>query len=122
MGCRTQRTDCTYYFGCVHFIKIRLQRFVKIVLEVPDNLLLGKVDGGLDRSVAVLWKLPRLWTKTIENAEEMSGIVLGKARWIHYKENREQCDQRKIAKCPKKLPKNDFTRKMVDFGTYTKIV
>ena len=54
MGCRTQRTDCTYYFGCVHFIKILLQRFVKIVLEVPDNLLLGKVDGGLDRSVAVL--------------------------------------------------------------------
>ena len=31
-----------------------------------------------------------------------------------------QCDQRKIAKCPKKLPKNNFTRKIKDFGTYTK--
>ena len=25
-----------------------------------------------------------------------------------------QCDQKKIAKCLKKLPKNDFTRKMID--------
>ena len=28
-----------------------------------------------------------------------------------------QCDQNKIAK----LPKNDFTRKMLDFDTFTKI-
>ena len=27
----------------------------------------------------------------------------------------------KIAKCLKKLPKNDFTRKMIDFYTFTKI-
>ena len=32
-----------------------------------------------------------------------------------------QCDQKKIAKCLQKLPKNDVTRKMIDFGTFTKI-
>ena len=32
-----------------------------------------------------------------------------------------QCDQIKIAKCLKKLPKNDFTRKMNGFDTFTKI-
>ena len=32
-----------------------------------------------------------------------------------------QCDQIKIAKCLKKLPKNDFTRKMIDFNAFTKI-
>ena len=32
-----------------------------------------------------------------------------------------QCDQRKIAKCLLKLPKNDFTRKMIGFNTFTKI-
>ena len=31
-----------------------------------------------------------------------------------------QCDQKKIAKCLQKLPKNDFTRKMIDFDTFTK--
>ena len=31
-----------------------------------------------------------------------------------------QCDQIKIAKCLYKLPKNDFTRKMNDFATFTK--
>ena len=33
----------------------------------------------------------------------------------------DQCDQKKIAKCLLKLPKNDFTRKIKDFGTFTKI-
>ena len=32
-----------------------------------------------------------------------------------------QCDQKKIAKCLQKLPKNDFTRKMIDFDTFTKL-
>ena len=32
-----------------------------------------------------------------------------------------QCDQKKIAKCLKKLPKNDFTRKMIDFDTLQKM-
>ena len=32
-----------------------------------------------------------------------------------------QCDQKKIAKSLQKLPKNDFTRKMIDFDTFTKI-
>ena len=32
-----------------------------------------------------------------------------------------QCDQIKIAKCLKKLPQNDFTRKMIAFDTYPKI-
>ena len=34
---------------------------------------------------------------------------------------RRQCDQTKIAKCLWKLPKNDFTRNMIDFDTFTKI-
>ena len=29
----------------------------------------------------------------------------------------DQCDQKKIAKCLQKLPKNDFNRKMIDFKT-----
>ena len=33
-----------------------------------------------------------------------------------------QCDTKKIAKCLSKLPKNDFTRKMNDVDTFTKIV
>ena len=33
----------------------------------------------------------------------------------------DQCDQIKIAKCLKKLPKNDFTRNIKDFDTFTKI-
>ena len=33
----------------------------------------------------------------------------------------EQCDQIKNAKRLKKLPKNDFTRKMNDFDTFAKI-
>ena len=32
-----------------------------------------------------------------------------------------QCDQKKIAKCLLKLPKHDFSRKMIDFDTFTKI-
>ena len=32
----------------------------------------------------------------------------------------EQCVQKKIAKFLFKLPKNDFTRKMIDFDTPTK--
>ena len=32
-----------------------------------------------------------------------------------------QCDQKKITKCLKKLPKLDFTRKMKYFETFTKI-
>ena len=33
----------------------------------------------------------------------------------------DQCDQKKIAKCLQKLPKNNFTKKMIDFDTFTKI-
>ena len=33
----------------------------------------------------------------------------------------DQCDQKKIAKCLLKLPKNDFTRKIIDFNTFTKL-
>ena len=33
----------------------------------------------------------------------------------------EQCDQKKIDECLEKLPKSDFTRKMNDFNTFTKI-
>ena len=31
-----------------------------------------------------------------------------------------QCDQKKITKSLQKLPKNDFTGKMIDFDTFTK--
>ena len=34
---------------------------------------------------------------------------------------RQQCDQKKVAKCLLKLPKNDFTRKIKDFDTFTKL-
>ena len=33
----------------------------------------------------------------------------------------KQCDQKKSPNVYKKLPKNDFTRKMKDFDTFTKI-
>ena len=33
----------------------------------------------------------------------------------------EQCDQKKIAKCLWKLPKNYFTRETKDFDTFTKM-
>ena len=32
-----------------------------------------------------------------------------------------QYDQKNIAKCLQKLPKNDFTRKMIDFDTFKKL-
>ena len=32
----------------------------------------------------------------------------------------DQCDQKKSPNVYKKLPKNDFTRKMIDFDTFTK--
>ena len=35
--------------------------------------------------------------------------------------NWDQCDHKNIAKCLYKLPKNDFTRKMIDFDNFTKI-
>ena len=38
-----------------------------------------------------------------------------------WRETNEQCDQNKISKCLQKLPKNDFTRKMIDFDTLTNI-
>ena len=39
----------------------------------------------------------------------------------HHSVGAQQCDQKKIAKCLQKLPKNDFTRKMIDFDTFKKI-
>ena len=33
----------------------------------------------------------------------------------------EQCDQKKSHKSPYKLPKNDYTIKIKDFDTFTKI-
>ena len=32
-----------------------------------------------------------------------------------------QCDQYKVARCLLKLPHNDFTRKIKDFDTFTKM-
>ena len=33
----------------------------------------------------------------------------------------KQCDQKKSPNVYKKLPKKDFTRKMIDFDTFTKL-
>ena len=41
--------------------------------------------------------------------------------WPTKKARSDQCDQKKIAKSLEKLPKNDFTRKIKDFDTFTKI-
>ena len=41
--------------------------------------------------------------------------------YFYLKVNNVQCDQKKVAKCLQKLPKNDFTRKMIVFITFTKI-
>ena len=40
---------------------------------------------------------------------------------MNLKQVSKQCDQKKIAKCLYKLPKNDGTRKMTDFDNFTKI-
>ena len=32
-----------------------------------------------------------------------------------------QCDQKKIDKCLNKLPKNDYTRKIIDFNIFKKL-
>ena len=55
------------------------------------------------RDVAVWKKMRHLLTE-----------ILNPERW-------EQCDQIKIAKYLLKLPKNDFTTKVIDFNTFTKI-
>ena len=43
----------------------------------------------------------------------------GKAGFLNWRSDLkdDQCDQKKIAKCLQKLPKNDFTRKRIDFDT-----
>ena len=38
---------------------------------------------------------------------------------IPYLPKHKQCDQIKFAKCLEKLPKTDFTRKIIDFDTFT---
>ena len=44
-----------------------------------------------------------------------SNIESGGSRGRCWKGTRGQCDQKKIAKCLQKLPKNDFSRKIIDF-------
>ena len=57
----------------------------------------------------------------------MNGDSVGSLHFpLHYlglasSEPGQQCDQKKIAKCLQKLPKNDFTRNMIYFNTFTKI-
>ena len=41
--------------------------------------------------------------------------------FYRYSRLNQQCDQLKVAKCLQKLPKNDFTRKLIDFSNFTKI-
>ena len=50
-----------------------------------------------------------------------AGQVIRPAVFCRPDEVYYQCDRKKIPKCLKKLPKNDFTRKMIDFDTFTKI-
>ena len=45
------------------------------------------------------------------------GCVCGLLCWMYGK----QCDRIKIAKCLKQLPKYDYTRKMNDFDSFTKL-
>ena len=54
---------------------------------------------------------------SIEGERGNSAVLLGRRVGL----GREQCDQKKIAKCLEKLPKSDFTRKMNEFDTFTKI-
>ena len=40
---------------------------------------------------------------------------------LHAVGSGEQCDQKKIVKCLQKVAQNNFTRKMIDFDTFTKL-
>ena len=52
----------------------------------------------------------------------MSKILFGKVyHCLLYTLPESIFDQKKIAKCLTKLPKNDFTWKITDFDTFTKI-
>ena len=69
-------------------------------------------DGfHIQRFVADIWCGPQTHSNFI--------IYRDMSNFIIYRDM--QCDQIKIAKCLYKLPKNDFTRKMIDFDTFTKI-
>ena len=48
------------------------------------------------------------WLKIAQDHQKVGSIIIA----------RRQCDQKKIAKCLQKLPKNDFTRKMIYFDTF----
>ena len=60
--------------------------------------------------------LLRHQSKNAKNESRAQNLTLAKGYLYH-----GQCDQKKIAKCLSKLPKNDFTTKMIDFNTFTKI-
>ena len=62
-------------------------------------------------------------TRLFSRIEEMAiarGTKLAKIKYTKGTYH-DQCDQQNIAQCLSKLPKNDFTRKMNDFDTFTKI-
>ena len=90
-------------------------------LSVVDADAHGRV-GAEDKKVVFASPLPDLKiTLVIEILVLFGDIMLCLLRILGpLNECVNQCDQKKIAKCLQKLPKNDFTRKMVDFDNFTK--
>ena len=58
--------------------------------------------------------------KEARDAHQVSNITTRLLSSLDLKLGTIQCGQIKIAKCLSKLPKNDFIKKMNDFGTFTK--
>ena len=69
---------------------------------------------GLPKFLEILWGR-KIEQKSGSNVEMTPRPILSSLVSSY------QCDQKKIAKFLLKLPKNDFTRKMIDFDTFTKI-
>ena len=62
------------------------------------------------------YKIKRFCIKCCGACEQFTRLIIANLPADH------QCDQKKIAKCLLKLPKNEFTREIIDFDTFTKIV
>ena len=55
------------------------------------------------------------WVAKLNNSHILQ-CIKNKEYW-----GRCKCNQKRIIKCLKKLPKNEFTRKMIDFNSFTKL-